>query len=502
VRDTGIGIPRDKQARIFRAFEQEDTSTTRKYGGTGLGLTISSRLVAVMGGQITVSSEPGQGSTFAFTARFGLQPHPPQTPVATPPVVLRDLPVLIVDDNATNRRILDEWLRGWQMKPVAVGDGIAAMDALWDAVSTGRPYGLLLLDARMPETDGLALVTQVRKRPEWSATRIVLLTSGDRPGDLARSRELRIDAHLLKPVPQDELLQTIYRVMSRTAPEFADKETRRGGDRETGVLSPCLPVSLSPCLRILVAEDNEFNAQLLEHLLVRRGHQVRLAANGREALARTEEGVFDVLFLDVHMPELDGFQVVQAIRERERAAGRHLPVIALTARARKEDRERCLAAGMDDFLAKPIQAVNLWAAIDRVVATPPRADRPELALIDARVLLSTCGADAAILEKICRTFRARLPDHLTAVRDALRDRDALRLREAAHKLCGMVSAFSTMAAEVASKLEDHAEGGRIEEARPLVGQLETMARELLRVVGGLSLEMLRQAAGRANNSSG
>jgi CheY-like chemotaxis protein len=424
--------------------------------------------------------------------------------------MLRDLPVLIVDDNATNRRILDEWLRGWQMKPVAVGNGIAAMDALWDAVSTGRPYGLLLLDARMPDTDGLALVTQVRKRAEWSATRIILLTSGDRPGDLARSRELRIDAHLLKPVPQDELLHTIYRVMSRTAPEFADKETRRQGDKEKELrspdlpisLSPCLPVSLSPCLRILVAEDNEFNAQLLEQLLVRRGHQVRLAANGREALARTEEGVFDVLFLDVHMPELDGFQVVHALRERERAAGGHLLVIALTARARKEDRERCLAAGMDDFLAKPIQAANLWAAIDRVVATHLRADRLGPALIDARVLLSACGADAAILKKICQAFRARLPDHLTAVRDALRDQDALRLREAAHKLCGMVSAFSTVAAEVASELEDHAAGGRIEEARPLVGQLETMAQELLRVVGGLSLEMLRPPPGPANNSSG
>jgi CheY-like chemotaxis protein len=169
-----------------------------------------------MGGQITVGSEPGRGSTFAFTARFGLQPHPPETTAAPPPVVLRDLPVLIVDDNATNRRILDDWLRGWQMKPVAVGDGIAAMDALWDAVSAGGPYALVLLDARMPDTDGLALAAQVRKRAEWSATRIILLTSGDRPGDLARSRELRVDAHLLKPVQPDELLEAIYRVLSRT----------------------------------------------------------------------------------------------------------------------------------------------------------------------------------------------------------------------------------------------------------------------------------------------
>src|SRR5262249_25198593 len=214
VRDTGIGIPVDEQERIFRAFEQEDTSTTRKHGGTGLGLTIASRLVALMGGQISVASEPGRGSTFAFTARFGLQPNPPEATAAPPPVVLRDLPVLIVDDNATNRRILDAWLRGWQMKPAAVGDAVAAMDALWPAVSRGRRCALVLLDARRPDTDGLALAAEVRKRSEWPGTHIILLTSGDRPGDRARARELGI-TYLLKPVQQDELLGAIYRVMSR-----------------------------------------------------------------------------------------------------------------------------------------------------------------------------------------------------------------------------------------------------------------------------------------------
>jgi len=524
VRDTGIGIPQDRQERIFRAFEQEDTSTTRKYGGTGLGLTIAARLAALMGGQITVESEPGRGSTFAFTARFGRQPHPP--PVAAwsphhaatggPPVLLHDLPVLVVDDNATNRRILEEWLRDWQMKPVAVGDGLAALDALWHGAAGGRPYALVLLDARMPDTDGLALATQIRQRAELSATRIILLTSGDRPGDVARFREQRVNAHLLKPVQQDELLETIYQVMSRTS---RDKETqRRQGDREKGSesssvsLSPPLLVSLSSSkpLRILVAEDNELNAQLLEQLLVRRGHLVRLANNGREALSLAKEGAFDLLLLDLHMPDLDGFQVIQAIRERERPAGGHLPVIALTARSRKEDRERCLAAGMDDFLAKPIQAGNLWVTIDRVLgARPPvvawspdhatTGDRPRPGLLDPRVLLAACGADAVILEKICQALRARLPDHLTAVQDALRERDTVRLREAAHKLCGMVAAFSTVAAGVASELEDHAAQGRLEEARPMVGQLETMAQELMRTVGGLTLETLRQQTGPADD---
>jgi two-component system, sensor histidine kinase and response regulator len=216
VRDTGIGIPPEQQDRIFRAFEQEDTSTTRRYGGTGLGLTIASRLVALMGGTITVHSAPGKGSTFAFTARFGQQSHPPEPVPAQPPVSLHNLPVLVVDDNATNRHILAEWLRGWQTEPMVVGDGMAAMDALWHRAANGRPYAVVLLDARMPDADGLTVAAKIRERTELAATRIILLTSGERPGDPARTRKPRIDAQLLKPVQQDELLETIYRVMSRS----------------------------------------------------------------------------------------------------------------------------------------------------------------------------------------------------------------------------------------------------------------------------------------------
>ena len=362
----------------------------------------------------------------------------------------------------------------------------------------------MLLDARMPDTDGLALAAQIRQRAELSATRIILLTSGDRPGDLARSRELRVDAHLLKPVQQDELLETIYRVMSRANGD-APAMTRAAGGREACAdhRSP----AATP-LRILVAEDNEFNAQLLEQLLVRRGHRVRLATNGREALALAEEGLFDLLLLDVHMPELDGFQVVRAIRERERAAGGHLPVIALTARSRKEDREQCLAAGMDDFLAKPIQAANLWAAIDRVVtARPPIRPLPAgedtgeggPGLLDPRVLLAACGGDAAILEKICQAFRAGLPDHLGRFRTPCGSGTRRGCARLLTSCAGWWPRFLPWPVSVASDLEDRAAQGQLDEAPALVEQLETMVQELMHLAGGLSLATLRQQAEAADD---
>jgi signal transduction histidine kinase/DNA-binding response OmpR family regulator len=362
VKDTGIGISPDKQEKIFRAFEQEDNSTTRKYGGTGLGLTISARLVDLMGGTISVESQPGRGSTFTFTARLARQQHPADAGGVAPPPTLRNMPVLVVDDNATNRHILAEWLRGWKMEPAEAGDGMAAMDALWRGVAEGTPYPLALLDARMPDTDGFAVAAMIRNRDRLAATRIVMLTSGDRPGDAAKIHKLRIDAHLLKPVRQEELLDSIFRVMSsRTSSEPAS-------------LSPVPAFATTPArlgngasLHILVAEDNELSAQLLEQLLLRAGHRVRLVSNGRDALAMAQAEHFDLALLDVQMPELDGLEVVQAIRRREQGGPGHLPVIALTARSRREDRERCLAAGMDEFLTKPVAPADLLAVVGRVL---------------------------------------------------------------------------------------------------------------------------------------
>jgi len=249
------------------------------------------------------------------------------------------------------------------MNPTMTKDGVAAIDALWHAASSRQAFALVLLDAHMPDTDGLTLAAKMRDRPGLATARIILLTSGDRPGDLERFRELRINAHLLKPFQQEELLDAIHDVMSRGEPEAISLPD----------VAPVLPQPTNTNLaqvplRVLVAEDNQLNAQLLRQLLLSRGHAVRLAGNGREAVEMTAGQAFDLLILDLHMPELDGFQAIAAIRERERASGTHLPAVALTARSRSEDRARCLAAGMDEFVTKPIDAALLWAAIDRAAS--------------------------------------------------------------------------------------------------------------------------------------
>jgi len=313
-------------------------------------------------------------------------------------------------------------------------------------------------------------------------------------------------------------METILRVMGHPTEGMEDEGGRMKEDSKImpGSDSSLIPHPSSFPLRILAAEDNEFNRDLLEHLLARLGLSAAMAINGREALALLEREPFDLLLLDIHMPELDGFQVVGAVRERERTAGGHLPVIALTARSRAEDRERCLRAGMDEYLAKPFNAADLWAAIDRVLRRvegrgmrdegnrtmldssliPPPSSLP---LLDAPVLLAACGGDPAMLRKMCRTLQSRVPEHLAAVRDALHDRDALRLRETAHKFCGMLSAFSTVAGDQAASLEDLAARGLLHETLPVVEQLDKCATELALLVGGLTIETLRKQTEPVDN---
>jgi CheY-like chemotaxis protein len=355
VKDTGVGIAADKQEKIFEAFSQADGSTARRYGGTGLGLTICTRLVNMMGGDIWVESQLGQGSTFHFTLRMAVQDSPPPHPDHLQPEQLRDLPALIVDDNSTNRGVLNGTLTRWGMKPTAVEGGHAALQALAAAKNAGCPFPLVLLDGLMPEMDGFALAETIKKDPEMVGATIMMLTSAGHLGDAARCRELGISAYLVKPIRQSELLQAICNVLKLAPMEKAPLVTRHTL-RELRHRS-----------RILLAEDNAINQTLAVRLLEKRGYIVCVAGNGKLALAALEKESMDLVLMDVQMPEMDGFEATAIIRAREMRSGAHLPIIAMTAHAMKGDEERCLTAGMDRYVAKPIDVAELFATIDSVL---------------------------------------------------------------------------------------------------------------------------------------
>jgi signal transduction histidine kinase/CheY-like chemotaxis protein len=359
VSDTGVGIPTEKQKLIFEPFSQADASTTRKYGGTGLGLTISSRLVEMMGGKIWVESAAGTGTQFHFTVRLKTSGKPVEAGAVAPPEFLRGVKVLVVDDNRTNRRILDGMLKRWEMRPTLVDSGEAALAELSVASQAGEPYTLILTDMHMPHMDGFELVEHIRQRPELDAATIMMLTSAGHKGDAVRCQELGVAAYLLKPIRQSELREAIARVL--------------GADHHTGPIPLITRYSLhderepSAVLRVLVAEDNAVNQRLAVRMLEKRGHQVVVAGNGQEALEAIEKDTFDLVLMDVQMPEMDGFEATAVLRgrEHEKGDGVRLPVIALTAHAMKGDRERCLAAGMDDYLSKPIRPQELDAILEK-----------------------------------------------------------------------------------------------------------------------------------------
>ena len=361
VSDTGIGIPPEKQKVIFDPFTQADTSTTRKYGGTGLGLTISTRLVTMMHGKIWVESQTRLGTQFHFTARLGVtDARTIEIGSVAPPELLRNVKVLVVDDNRANRRILDGMLRRWEMKATAVESGEEALSQLATARVGGDPYALVLTDMHMPNMDGFTLVEQIRQRPELATATIMMLTSAGHRGDASRCKELGVSAYLLKPVRQSELRDAIALVLgARTEngplPLITRYALHDGREPETS-------------LRILLAEDNHVNQRLATRLLEKRGHVVVVAANGREVLAALDRENFDLVLMDVQMPEIDGIEATIAIREKEKTAGTHVPVIALTAHAMKGDQQRCLEAGMDGYLAKPIRPQELDELLGKYVA--------------------------------------------------------------------------------------------------------------------------------------
>jgi two-component system, sensor histidine kinase and response regulator len=362
IRDTGIGISPEKQKLVFEAFAQGDSSSARKYGGTGLGLTISSRLVEMMQGRIWVESKLGQGSTFHFTTCLGVVNRVTTLALAEP-VRLTDLPVLVVDDNASNRRFLEEVLTRWGMRPALVESGREALESLRRAGDSGQPFPLVLTDAQMPGMDGFKLADLIRQNSQTSGTPIVMLASGGQPGDAARCRESGISAYLAKPVRQAELREAISQVLS---PESRQNKT-------TLVTRHSLREGKAAALRILLAEDNVVNQTLAKRLLEKHGHTVVVTGSGREALAAVEQESFDLVLMDVHMPDMDGLEATSAIREKERVTRTHLPIIAMTACAMKGDRDRCLQAGMDGYVSKPIHAQELLEAIEASQGSLPLA---------------------------------------------------------------------------------------------------------------------------------
>ena len=486
VRDTGIGIPSDKLVRIFEAFEQADTSVTRTHGGTGLGLTISARLVSMMGGLLKVDSKVGLGSTFHFRARFPLWDQPVQRRTTRSLPELRGLRVLIVDDNATNRRILHDMLIHWNMQPHCVASGPEAMQAMRAATVDGSPFPLVLLDAMMPEMDGFAVAEKLRGNRAYDGATIMMLSSADQQADVVRCRSIGVQSYLTKPVVSSVLFNAIVEVLDKfhgainsaapTGPHPpASQLLEPSGDMPP---EPSTPATTGR-LWILLAEDNLINQKVAVGVLEAAGHQVTVVNNGKEAIAALEKQLFDVVLMDVQMPEMDGFQATAAIREGEKGTGRHTPIIALTACAMKGDQERCLAARMDDYVSKPIQPEELLRAIKNCVSeptvgkgkVPPGQNADEIPL-DHAALLARVGGNVALLLEILQMCPGEFARLLKELQSAVAHKDAKWIRLAAHTLKGTLGNLSAASAyEAALLLEDMGRKGdldRVEEVFCLV----------------------------------
>jgi len=465
--DTGIGIAEDKQTAVFEAFEQADNTISRRYGGTGLGLAIASRLVALMGGRVWVDSHLGSGSRFHFTARFGRADEERPEPRRAEPALLAEMKVLIVDDNATNRKILEEMLGNWTMRPTCACGVLEAMDLLRQAEESKDPYRLVITDAHMPELDGFALAAQIRENPSLRSTMIMMLTSGARE-DVARCQELGIAVYLLKPIKQSELFNAILLALGVTTAE------------DDSALAEHVPRAGS--LRILLAEDSLVNQKLAVSLLDRQGHSVFVAGNGREALAALESSqAFDLVLMDVQMPEMDGLEATAMIRARERRTGAHLPIIAMTAHALKGDRERCLEAGMDAYIAKPIRVRHLLETIDSVLGrdSPPQRS-PAVAGLDWEEALRAVKGDRKLVRVIVDAALEEAPRLLRSIREAIDRSDADALRLTAHTLKGSIRYFgATRAFELAFQLETMGHDRDLGRAAEVLAILETETARLM-----------------------
>lgn len=485
VADTGIGISPENQGLIFEPFVQADGSTVREYGGTGLGLTICSRLIEKMRGSIWIESRLGQGSVFNFSARFKVQQgvKPAFSPAV--PARLRDLRVLVADDNGTTRQLLFDLLSAWHMKPATVDGGHAALAALNLARDQGEPFALALLDADMPDLDGFSVAAQIKLHPEIAKQVILML----RPDDLCSlcPKDLGSTACLTKPIGPSDLLDVITAVVAPTLEQEGQLAAAPAMSR---------PFKHAP-LRILLAEDNEINQRVAVGILEQEGHSVPVAANGQLALRALEKERFDLILMDVQMPVMTGFEAVAAIRERELGTGDHVPIIALTAHAMNGDRQRCLDAGMDSYLAKPIRARELLKSIENLMSGLPEAPSvPDLpsntALLDRSAMLDCFGGNQTLLGAVIGVFLKNCPDLVSRIRSAVAERDGDALRIAAHNMRGGSSTFLTASAiQSVTRLEQM---GRESQLLSSEDELAKLENEIARV----ELELRALAMGLDN----
>ncbi len=463
VRDTGIGIPREKFNTIFESFSQADTSTTRRYGGTGLGLTISAQLVHLMGGQIGLDSVVGQGSNFHFTVDMQTVSNSPLADYQHTGSIA-GLSVLIADDNATNRRLLHEMLGNWKMKPVMASSGQEALTELARAASLGQPYGLALVDLQMPDMDGFELIEQIRSHPEYAVKTMMMLTSEGQRGHAARCRELGVAAYLMKPISQSELLDAIMTALGASeqtqplATRHSLKEMRRR-------------------LNLLLAEDNEVNQTLAIRLLEKLGHTVTVANNGAEALALWKNGSYDAILMDVDMPVMNGYEATRRIRELEAGRGAHVRIVAMTAHAMQGAREECLLNGMDGYLTKPIDIDALWCELDSLVQRGEQvAAAHGLVVADFEQALQIMDDDRELFGEIASLFLSDAPPHMQHIRDAQDRGDVDAVRHNAHTLKGMAGIFAAERTLQAALRVEQTAG--LPECPAAVGELEAALAEL------------------------